>query len=138
MTRPWIGACALVLALAPAGCGSEPRLSGSSAAGLHRDVAAVRAATRAGDREAAVAALGRLAAEVERADQSGQLGDDDASTLRTGIRRVRSRLEQDLAAPTPSPTPAPTAQPTPPPAKEKGHGKEGKGKKHGKGGEEGD
>jgi hypothetical protein len=126
-TRPWIAALA---ALALAGCGSDAQLDSGTADGLHRDVAAVRAAAQAGDRAAALAALDRLSAEVRGAQQAGEIADADARTLRTSIGRARRRIEQDIAAPTPAPTP--TATPAPPLKP-----KHGKSKKHGKHGEEG-
>jgi hypothetical protein len=123
--RAWIVAATAALALA--GCGSDRQLDSGTAAKLHRDVAAVRAAAQAGDRAAGLSALDRLAADVDGA----QLADDDARTLRTSIARARRTFARTVAAPTPTPTATPTPTPTPPPPKEEKHGKgEGKGNKH--------
>jgi hypothetical protein len=144
VSRRWIMALAV---LALAGCGSEPRLSASTAGELHKDVEAARTAAQQGDEQAAVAALAALEKHIGQAESDGQLSGAAADALRRGAARARRRAAKEIAAPQPTPeatatpTPIPTATPTPTPTPTstpnekpgKGPGK-GKGKKE-KGGE---
>src|SRR5436190_17053353 len=136
MPRRWIVALAV---LAFAGCGSEPRLSASTAAELHKDVAAARSAAQAGDPDAAVAALAALAKHIDSAESDGQLSSGAAAALRRGVARARRRAAKEISAPQPTPEATPTSTPTPTPTPSatptgKGHGKDKKKHK----GDEGD
>jgi hypothetical protein len=133
----------IALAVGLAGCGGTAgALDGSAAGRLHAGVAAVRAAEAKGDHAGALAALDRLSTAV---GASTGLPAGDERTLKTGISRLRRRLQAAQATPTPAPAPAvtqtPTAIPTaaaPPPAPAKpgkGHGKPEKAHGHGKGGD---
>ena len=114
MSRRWILALAVVAA---AGCGSEPQLGASTAAALHKEIAAARTAAGAGDRDAAVAALTAAGKRIDRAESAGELSPEAADALRRGVARARRRAAREIAPPqpTPEPTPAATAQPRPRP-----------------------
>jgi hypothetical protein len=135
MSRRWI----VVLAAAGlAGCGSEPRLSKSTADALHKDVAVARTAAQDHDPDAAVAALRDLEKRIGRAERAGELSSGAAAALRRGAARARRRAAREIAplqpAPEATPTPTPTPVSTAPPSgsgkgkgKDKEHGKKGKG-----------
>ena len=103
----------VVASAALAGCGGseEPRLSDVAAAALHRDVAGVREAAAAGDRDGALEALDALAARVRREREAGTLSAAEARALRRGIDRARERVRIEVAEPQPTPesTPEPVA-----------------------------
>jgi len=137
MPGRWFVALAV---LAFAGCGSEPRLSASTAAELHKDVAAARSAAQAGNPDAADAALAALEKHIGQAESDGQLSSDAAAALRRGAARARRRAAKEIAPPQPTPeatpVPTPTATPTPlatPPDQGRGKDKKGKGHKGDKG-----
>ena len=140
MSRRWILALAVVAA---AGCGSEPQLGASTAAALHKQIAAARTAAGAGDRDAAVAALTAAGKRIDRAESAGELSPEAADALRRGVARARRRAAREIAPPqptpeptpaaTPSPTPTATATPAPPAPEPKGKAKGHKKDKPGKG-----
>jgi hypothetical protein len=139
---------ALLLAAAVAGCGSggngaRPGLTSGQAAGLVRQLEAVRTTAAAGDVAATESAIGRFRTEVARLRRGGALSDASARRLRLGAARVLARVKSDNAPP---PAPAPTTQTTPapaPPPKDKKHADKkpphgpdkGHDKKHGGGGD---
>lgn len=100
---------AVVALLALAGCGGgSAGLAAESAAALHQQVSAVRAAADTDDRAAADAAVGAFRAEVRRLTDAGQLTAAEAMSLLAQADAIASRVDTEV---TPTPTATPTADP---------------------------
>ncbi len=117
--RRWTSASVLVgVFTAAAGCGASETtpLSAGRAARWHDTIAKVRASATT-DRPAALTALTRLSAYVDRDAKAGQLPVADAAALRAGIAQARRHLPKPAAtASVPAPaldasTPRPAVAP---------------------------
>jgi hypothetical protein len=99
------GAAALCAALL-SGCGSGGNaLDAATAANLHSQVAAIRAAAAAGNDSAAAKRLAELRSTIQQLTSGHQLNATDGMTMLTQVDRLAGRI---AVAPTPTPTPAPT------------------------------
>lgn len=132
-------ALACGVAGAVSGCGSAgpAGLPASTGSALHRELAKVQAAAGRGDRAGALAALSAFSGDVAR--HAGQLTADQQAALRTGISRLRRRIETSVTPPAATTTatspsaPATTttttttapSSPAPAPPPHPGHGPHG-------------
>lgn len=109
-------------------------------------VAEVRQAVEAGDREAALTSLDELGTEAFQAHAAGEVTDDELAALAGLLEHARTQLDEQLPEPTTTASTTTTAPPTTPPApvfdddeRDDDDEKEGKGKKgKGRGGDDGD
>lgn len=135
---------ALAAALLVAACGAD------DGGRFDEQVAEVREAVEAGDREAATSSLEELRTTAFAAHAEGELGDEALFELTGLVDRAQAQLDDELPEPTTTTTEAPTttAPPTTPPApvfeadSEPDEGKddkgdEGKGKGKGKNDDDG-
>ncbi len=130
------------LALALAGCGAGPQLTGDERAALSSRLTDAREAAGANDPDGVANAMTRLRSSVRRLQAQGKISADDAVRLRAEAiqtaRRARVELTPTPAAgtqaPTVTPTPPPTAVPVTPAPQGKAKGNKGD---HGKKGDKG-
>ena len=93
---------AAVVAVTVAGCGSGEGVGQAASAALTPQVAAVRAAAEAGNRDQALASLAVLRQSVARLRTSGDLTQEGAATVLEAAAGVEAQLALLPAAPAPA------------------------------------